>query len=237
MSTINTSTSYSSYTSSSSTSVNSFKNEAEELLKDQVSIGKGGTYDSYATSTNSEFENPNKMDLSGIYSAAMGSTAGVTYSENGDVKSVDVKQLTYNRMSDHSNMLRLMMGEKPSSSSISEMVTSFLSSTSTASSCGVTTALTTDSGKYSVDSVAEDIISSAEKIACDDLDVLAELKDAFVEAYKSSGDSDSALSSDTYDKVLSGFAELESAITKRLEEAEAETETDVEVESDTEVEV
>lgn len=233
MSTITSSTSSTSYTNY----VSSFKNSAEDLIKDQVSIGSGGTYDTYVASTSTEFENPNGMDLSGIYSAAMGNNANVEYGENGDVKSVDIEGLTYARMTDYQDMLKTMLGEEISETSISDMVSSLLSATNSASTCSVTTALTTDGGAYSIDSVADSIIDMASEIACDDLDVLAELKDAFVEAYENSGDSDSALSSDTYTKVLAGFATLEAEITARLEAAaEAETETDLDVDTETETE-
>lgn len=223
MSTINTNTySYSSSTAYSNT-VSSFKSDAEDLIKDQVSIGSGGTYDTYAASTNSEFEDPGKLDMSGIYTAAMGSTKGVTYSASGDVESVDTAQLAYNRMDDYQLMLKAMMGEKPESSSIADLCTELLEASQSASTNGVTTALTTDEGSYSVDSVATNIIDMAEELAGDDVELLSELKDAFVEAYESAGDSDSALSSDTYDKVLSGFATIEANINARLEaETEAE---------------
>lgn len=233
MSTIN---SYSSTSSTSSTSytdyVKSFKNSAEDLIKDQVSIGSGGTYDTYEANTSTEFENPNNFDLSGIYSAVIGNNPAVEYNENGDVQSVDIDTLKYARMTDYQDMLKAMMGEDISETSISDMVEGLLSATSTAATSSLTTQLTYDGGAYSVDTVASSIIAEAEELAGDDLDVLYELKDAFVEAYEKSGDTDSALSSDTYDKVLSGFADLEAAINARLEAA---AETEVETETETEV--
>ncbi len=236
MSTINTST-YTSYSAStaSSKNVTSFQKEAEELMKDQVSIGKGGTYDTYVSSTDTEFSDPNATTMSGIYTDAMGNTKGVTYDENGGVESVDTTQLQYNRMADHQNMISVMMGQKPQASSIADMFTSILSASSSSANSGVATALTTDDGAYSVDSVSENILGMAEKIAGDDLEVLAELKDAFVKAYEEAGDSSSALSKDTYTKVLSGFNTIESNINARLEEStDVETDTDVEVETEAE---
>lgn len=228
MSTINTSSYASStYASSTTSKVNSFQKEAEDLMKDQVAIGKDGTYDSYVSSQSNEFENPGSVSMSGIYTSVMGNTKGVVYDDNGDVESVDVTQLQYNRMADQQSMISVMMGQKPSATSIADLVSSVLGTSS--SNTAIATALTTDEGAYSVDSVSEGILDMAGEIAGDDLEVLAELKNAFVEAYEKEGDSDSALSKDTYTKVLSGFNTLENAITSRLEAAaEAETETEAE---------
>lgn len=234
---MSTISSYSSTTSSTSYTdyVTSFKNSAEDLIKDQVSIGSGGTYDTYAANTSTEFENPNNFDMSGIYSAVIGNNPAVEYNENGDVTSVDIDTLKFARMTDHQDMLKAMMGEEISKTSISDMVEGLLSATSSAATSSLTTQLTSDDGAYSVDTVANSIISEAEELAGDDLDVLYELKDAFIEAYEKSGDSDSALSSDTYTKVLSGFADLEATITSRLEAAAAEAETETETDVETEV--
>lgn len=221
MSTINTST-YTASTSYSST-VESFKKDAEELIEDQTSIGAGGTYDSFSTSTDIEEVTGTAMNMGSIYSSSIG-MKGVTYDDDGGVASVDVKTLTYARMDDHSNMLKLMMGEKPSTESFTDMFSSLLSASSASASSSFATSLTTDDGAYSVDSIATDILDMAEELAGDDLDLLAELKEAALEAFENAGDSSSALTSDTKDKVLAGFDTIEANITASLAEAEASTE-------------
>lgn len=238
MSTItsSTTTTYTTTTSTSSYSseVSSFLSDASDLIQDQSKLADVGNYDTFSTTTDSE-EYDGSIDLSGIYTAAMGNTAGVTYSENGDVESVNTTQLQYNRLDDYQNMLKLMLLEKPVANSYAQLYSDMTGSAESSSSLIYSAALTED-GSYSSETISDSILEMAAEIAGDDLDLLAELQSAAIEAFESAGNS--SLSSETYDKVLSGFANLEAEITARLEaaaEEEADVETDTDVDADTDV--